>query len=173
LTDYNPGTRYVLSYEIDKKPNNAIVKLKPGERWLQPDIEVYAFGSTDLGVSYGVICEGIKIFHAGDLNLWSWKEVSTNEEIASAYEMYEQELDQIALFMDEFDIAFFPVDPRLRIDCEEGAKMFLEDINVKHFFPMHLWGNFRIGNNFQMSYEGGTIIHAQEKTGQKFILDID
>lgn len=173
LSDYNPGSRYVLSYEIDKKLDNSMVQMKPGDRWVQPDIEVYAFGSTDIGVSYGIICEGVKIFHAGDLNLWSWKEVSTDEEIADAYHMFAQELDQIALFMDEFDIAFFPVDPRLRIDCEEGAKMFLDAIKVNHLFPMHLWGKFKIGKNFQNSYEGGTIIHAPEKTGQTFILDID
>jgi L-ascorbate metabolism protein UlaG (beta-lactamase superfamily) len=147
--------------------------MKPGDSWLEPDIEVYAFGSTDIGVSYGVICEGIKIFHAGDLNLWSWKEVSTDEEITNAYNMFKQELNQIALFMDEFDIAFFPVDPRLRIDCEEGAKMFLDAIKVKHMFPMHLWDNFRIGKNFENSYEGSTIIHAPDKIGQTFILDIE
>lgn len=172
LSDYNPGTRYVLSDDISTKKDN-VISMKPGDIHKASDIEIYAFGSTDLGVSFGVICEGLKIFHAGDLNLWTWKKESTPEEIAKAYEMFDIELNQIPLVFDEFDIAFFPVDPRMRANYYEGALMFLDKIKIKNFFPMHFWNKFKAAKDFQKKYNGDTIIHAVEENGQQIELEIE
>ncbi len=171
MSEYNPGARYVLSDDIKEDRSDAI-KMKPGDVWKQDDIEVYAFGSTDIGVSFGIICEGIKIFHAGDLNLWTWRHQSTKKEIEEAIEMFEKELAQIPLFMDEFDIAFFPVDPRQRKDTGDGACRFLEVVKVAHMFPMHMWNKYNVIDRFMRKYKGDTIIHTLKEKNQKFDLDI-
>ncbi|MCK5129216.1 MAG: MBL fold metallo-hydrolase [Clostridiales bacterium] len=172
MSQYNPGARYILSDDIKHK-NEQARYMKPGDSWKADDIEVHAFGSTDIGVSYGIICEGIKIFHAGDLNLWSWRAQSTQEEIEEATTQFYQELNQIPIKMDQFDIAFFPVDPRLRKDMGEGADVFLDTVDVKHMFPMHFWGRYKTVKKFEKNYEGNTIIHTPEKSGQQFNIQIN
>lgn len=171
LSDYNPGTRFVLSDDISSNKEN-VISMKPGDIHRAPDIEIYAFGSTDLGVSFGIICEGIKIFHAGDLNLWTWKKESTPQEIKQSYKMFDTELNQIPLVFKEFDIAFFPVDSRMRTDYDEGAFMFLDALKVKHFFPMHFWNKFKTAKDFQKKYKGDAIIYAVEENGQQIILQV-
>ena len=170
LSDYNPGTRFILSDDI--KTAKDVILMKPGDIWKANDIDIYAFGSTDTGVSFGIICEGIKIFHAGDLNLWSWKEESTPQEIDAAYDDFEKELSQIPLSFNEFDIAFFPVDSRMKIDYEEGAVKFLDKLNIKHFFPMHLWGKYKTAQSFKNNYKGDSIIHAPDNKEQTFNIEI-
>ena len=43
-----------------------------------------ASGSTDEGVSFCVDFAGVTLFHAGDLNLWHWRDESSVTEIESA-----------------------------------------------------------------------------------------
>ncbi len=62
------------------------------DTYKEKDIEVYAFGSTDIGVSFVIIFEGITIFHAGDLNYWSWKKESNDAEITQSYDMFDAEI---------------------------------------------------------------------------------
>ena len=171
LSGKNPGVRLFLSDDICAMHENASY-MKPGDVLREKDIEVFAFGSTDLGVSFAIMCEGITIFHAGDLNLWSWKKESTKKEIDEAYGMFEKELKKIELQFTDFDIAFFPVDPRMQIDYDEGAHIFLERFNVDHFFPMHFGVRFRAAKDFQKKHKGDTIIHTPDKAGQIFEINI-
>ena len=64
---------------------------------------------------------------------------------------YESILDKIVSKYPEFDMAMFPVDSRLGTDYFTGAKIFLEKICVRHFFPMH----FGLGDTSdeQMKYQ--------------------
>ncbi len=171
LSNGNPSVRYFLSDDIKAQHQNAVY-MKPYDVHKEPDIEVFAFGSTDIGVSYAIICEGTVIFHAGDLNLWSWKNESTDDEINQAYQLYEYELDKIAEQFKEFDIAFFPVDPRMRKDYDEGALMFLEKFSVTHFFPMHFNTKYYAAKSFEKKYSGDTIIYAPKELGQDFEITI-
>ena len=54
------------------------------EKQLTQDIWVKAYQSTDLGVAFLVEAYGLRIFHAGDLNLWHWRQESTLREIEAA-----------------------------------------------------------------------------------------
>ena len=81
------------------------------------------------------MCEGITIFHAGDLNFWSWKKESTEKEIKEAYDIYDHALKDIALQFQDFDIAFFPVDPRMQKDYDEGATDFPRTFRCYALFP--------------------------------------
>ena len=79
--------QYVFSKDIlengEARLNDACY-LSQGEIWADGVLEVEAFGSTDLGISFFLRLDGKLIFHAGDLNNWHWKEESTEEEVREA-----------------------------------------------------------------------------------------
>lgn len=56
-------------------------------------MKVKAFDSTDEGLSYLVEMDGIRIFHAGDLNNWHWREESTPREIEEAERDFQQVME--------------------------------------------------------------------------------
>lgn len=115
-----------------------VIVLGQGETFSDTDITVKAYGSTDIGNSYLVtVPDGRKVFHAGDLNAWVWKNESTPEEIDEAESAFMSVTEQIAADCPEIDIAMFPVDSRIGRDYWEGAAMFVRSIFVKKFFPMH------------------------------------
>ena len=60
------------------------VRMSPGDEQGFGPVSVRAFGSTDAGVSFLVTCAGITLFHAGDLNLWHWRDESSITEIEEA-----------------------------------------------------------------------------------------
>ena len=96
-----------------------------------------------------VIAGGKRIFHAGDLNAWIWLEESSEQEIRKAMGDYRACLRSVAeSFAGDsgevpppekrcIDFAFFPVDSRLGKDYFTGARIFVREFNVAHFFPMH------------------------------------
>lgn len=136
---YNPASLY----NGPKASPEQVTVLRPGESADLPGISVKAFGSTDIGNSYLVEAGGKKIFHAGDLNAWIWKDESTDKEVRESIEAFSEILGSIASASPCIDIAMFPVDARIGSDFFTGASMFVKEIKVKHFFPMHfeLWEN--------------------------------
>ena len=101
-------------------------------------VKVKAFDSTDLGVSFLVDLDGIRIFHAGDLNFWHWREESTVAEIEEAEEEFNRAL--VPLSGEPIDIAFFPVDPRQGRMFDAGANTFIMSVKPRLLIPMHFWG---------------------------------
>lgn len=100
-------------------------------------LQIDAFGSTDLGVSFKIHADNKMIFHAGDLNNWHWNEESTSEEIKEAEDFYLRELTHVATSTPSLDIVMFPVDPRLGRDYMKGADQFMKMIPTGLFIPMH------------------------------------
>lgn len=146
---------YVLSNDIFSKvvhDNLAVAWMSPGDvqEGLPGNLTVRAFGSTDAGVSYLVtLPDGRKIFHAGDLNYWHWNEESTVDEVKKAYGQFVHHITRLQEVAPDIDLAFFPVDPRLGQDFADGARLFLENINVKYFIPMHFWGAYKSACEFE------------------------
>jgi len=168
LAQKYPDTKLILSSDIGRGD----VRLDRGGFYEDGNIRVSAFGSTDMGVSFGVEVNGRSLFHAGDLNFWHWRSESTPEEVADARARFEAELALIKEKADGFDCAFFPVDPRLRGRFWEGAEIFLQKFNVRHFFCMHMWEHYDAGVKFLHHYTGQTVIHTPRKRGQVFEIDI-
>lgn len=109
-----------------------------GEMTLSDRVKVKAFGSTDAGVSFLVDLDGVKFFHAGDLNYWHWRDVSTVREIAMAEEDFHKEVEPI--IGQEIDWCFFPVDPRMGMHYDAGANYFMMAVKPRILCPMHFWG---------------------------------
>ena len=144
---------YLFSRDILKrkraKAEDAIY-LRKGEQYADERLRVTACGSTDVGVSFLVALNGLKIFHAGDLNNWHWSEESTPQEIKAAEGNYLAILRTIRQQFQAVDVAMFPVDPRIGGDFSLGARQFLSAIDVGHFIPMHQWGDFERSCNFSL-----------------------
>ena len=104
-------------------------------RELTRDITVKAYQSTDLGVAFLVQAYGISIFHAGDLNLWHWRQESTLREIEAAENAYYEAIEPLK--GEHIDVAMFPVDPRQGLMYDAGANHFILTMKPRVFIPMH------------------------------------
>ena len=139
---YKKDIVYLFGKDILKrnraKKEDAIY-LKKGDTYEDHNLRIEAFGSTDSGISFLIDTEGKRLFHAGDLNNWHWKDESTPEEAAEAEKDYLKELDDLVKVTDKLDVAMFPVDPRIGTDFMRGAQQFVDRIKTNIFVPMHFW----------------------------------
>lgn len=121
-------------------------RMKPGEKLTFGGAVVRAFDSTDKGVSFYVSVDGLNIFHAGDLNLWHWREESTLREIAQAEKNYYAAVAPLERL--PMDIAMFPVDPRMGGLFDAGANHFIMAVKPRLFIPMHWQGRPEVATDF-------------------------
>lgn len=147
----NPDIRYVFSDDILAKGEN-IYAMKPLEKLDLEDFSVETFESTDLGVAFLVSVDGLNIFHAGDLNLWHWKDQSTVAEVKASKKDFLEILDTIK--GKKIDIAFFPADPRLGTDFAEGADIFIDLLKPSMLVPMHFGENHSQVAEFSIKHKG-------------------
>ncbi|SHI11098.1 L-ascorbate metabolism protein UlaG, beta-lactamase superfamily [Sporobacter termitidis DSM 10068] len=129
-----PDIRYVLSFDIDASGAPGVVKAYPGQTYGVDGMTVRTLRSTDEGVAFIVEAEGIKIYHAGDLNWWHW-EGEPDEENAAMGAAYKKEIDKLR--GETFDLAFVPVDPRLGNEYLWGLDYFMKTVGATAVFPMH------------------------------------
>ena len=167
---------YILSEEIladtvpcDKENVHFLLK---GEGYSDDIIEITAYGSTDVGISFYITVDKCQIFHAGDLNNWHWEE-EVNQEEANGYEKaFLSELEDINANINALDVLFFPIDNRLGKDYFRGAKQFVEKIKPKYFIPMHFREEIKAGNGFKEEALKQGIIHCDIKNkGEEIELD--
>lgn len=170
-----PDIQYILSEDIRDKGKACFhdaVFLNKGEEWNDDVLRVKAFGSTDIGISFLLDIEDKRIFHAGDLNNWHWKEESTPKEIQEAETHYLNELETLYQATDYVDLALFPVDPRLGEDYARGAQQFTERFRTRQFAPMHFWGKYDKANAIREYIESkGGIFIAINRQGEEVELE--
>ena len=111
-------------------------RMAPGDTYSPvPGVDVTAFDSTDLGVSFLVDFNTLRVFHAGDLNFWHWREESTMQDIEEADAEFRKVVSTIS--GEDIDVAFFPVDPRQGAMYEAGANYFIMSVKPRILVPMH------------------------------------
>ncbi len=150
---YSSDIEYILSDDIMEEVKGLripekIIFVKRDEFLTNEYFSVNTFGSTDLGVSFLITIDGKHIFHAGDLNNWHWKSISTGEEVKEAHDAFSDILGDIMKVTDYADIMFFPVDPRMREDYAAGAEEIVHKMRVLNFFPMHFGKRIAKGCDF-------------------------
>ena len=129
-----PGIRYIVSSDMPVGVRGH--RMAPGDTLrLEEDTEVTAFDSTDLGVSFLVHFRGLRVFHAGDLNFWHWRDESTMREIEEADAEFRKALRPLCGL--PVDLAFFPLDPRQGSMFEAGADFFILSVKPRIMIPMH------------------------------------
>ena len=93
---------YIVGFDVPQPYRG--VRMNPGDEQGFGPVNVRAFGSTDEGVSFLVTCAGVSLFHAGDLNLWHWRDESSIMEIEAAERAF---YDCVApIPKGEIDVAF-------------------------------------------------------------------
>ena len=160
---------YIVSYEMPIGSRGK--RMNPGDTYkISELIQVKAFDSTDLGVSYLLSYEDINIFHAGDLNFWHWREESTAQEIDEAEVQFKNAMEPIK--KENIDIAFFPVDPRQGRLFDAGANYFLMSVKPRLMIPMHFWQKNEIAVEFaRRSRSRDSEVLAMTKPGEKIRLE--
>lgn len=157
----NPNINYILSDDIEE--NGGYNFVKEGDSLIVDGVGINVFGSTDLGVSYFVKCDGKSFFHAGDLNWWAWSD-DTPEEEKYMKDLYfnKMELIEKKLKEEEIDYLFYPVDPRLEEYSFLGIKYFIEKIRVRNIIPMHMWDKYEIIKNLKNEIKDINIIEINK-----------
>lgn len=164
-----PGSEYILSSDVHA-PRDARM-MRPGDALELPGARVRAYGSTDQGVSFLVECEGIRVFHAGDLNLWHWPDESTREEILAAQVAFDAEIDKLR--GEVIDIAFFPVDPRMGQDHARGARGFVRALHPAVFVPMHFGADADAARSFRELTNARDTVVMDMRPGTRACLESD
>ncbi|MCI6587279.1 MAG: hypothetical protein MSD70_00170 [Clostridiales bacterium] len=160
---------YIVGFDVPQ-PHRG-VRMKPGETQGFGSVEVTAYGSTDEGVSFLVTYAGIRIFHAGDLNLWHWRDESSITEIEAAEKAFYACVEPIP--KETIDLAFFPVDPRQGSMYDAGAGYFVMTVKPRILIPMHFQGRGDVAMRFALTGETNhTKIVALEEPGDSIDLSI-
>ena len=143
---------YVLSNDVparDVPTTLAVQGMSAGDyvENLPGGISVKAYASTDEGVSFFVTTgEGETIFHAGDLNDWSW--VNEPEDTnAWMRKNYRKEIAKLA--RKRLHAAFVVLDPRQEMEFAKGITWFLQHVEAAAVFPMHCWDDYSIISRYK------------------------
>lgn len=171
-----PAAGYILSDDIRKKfrkspgpwlksPGAEIFWAKPGSEIGLCGCRVLPLRSTDLGVAYLVDENGLRIYHAGDLNWWHWEGEAPgwnrNMEVN-----YKREIDRLKGI--KVDLAFIPLDPRLGEAYWYGMEYFMRTVSPAAVFPMHFWEDYGVIGRYLREHGGDGQIQKIEREGQEY-----
>lgn len=137
-----PNIHYVLSSDIRGAREAArSTVMSPSETSEIGTVRIETLQSTDLGVAYLVTCDGLTLFHAGDLNWWHW-EGEPDADNRAMGESYKQQIDRLK--GRRIDIAFIPVDPRLENHYSLGLSYFMRVAGANLVLPMHFAEDYTV-----------------------------
>lgn len=185
LRNISSNVKYVLSSDIrigrrDRErlgitdlPDDAVVRVEENEN-ISIDfpglcVDVETFKSTDEGVGFFVTCEGVRIFHPGDLNLWTWSGEGEAyvRQMRRNFEKYTEPLKGR-----ECDIAFALLDPRLEENAYEGIDAFNSMMTIKYLFPIHMWRQYDLIEKYMCDRKNTSNIERITRENQTFMLEI-
>ncbi len=144
--------------------------IRKGESVRVSGVEIRAYPTTDTGLAFMVKISGVHIFHAGDLNLWHWREQSTLREITRSEDEFYRIVSQID--EDRIDICMFPVDPNQGGFYDAGANHFIMAKKPRLFFPMHWGARSEIAQDYaRRMHTSYTTVHALVRPRQTALID--
>jgi L-ascorbate metabolism protein UlaG (beta-lactamase superfamily) len=170
----NAHIKYILSSDIEEKTRGRIPAaarvnfISPGQKLMIAGAQIQAFGSTDEGCSFAVWWQDKLLFHAGDFNLWDWKNEADAAFIHEAESAFRKILADISACIHEPDVAFFPVDPRMEIEYYRGAVEFAATVRPKVLVPMHFGGRFQPPASFYTEMQGLTCVAPIKMRGDEY-----
>ncbi len=139
------NTRSLQKHGVTDAQLEAIRFLDPEDVAQVDDLAVRTLPATDRGVAFVVETEGLRIYHAGDLNDWRWPK-NTEEENQKEFEDYARQIDKLSGM--SFDAAFVPLDPRQENYYAGGFDYFMRHTDTKAVYPMHNFGQPEIVDRF-------------------------
>ena len=166
--------KFLLRHKIDPIIKEQVIRIGKNENIViqlgGKEIQVETLGSTDEGVAFLITYEGSTIFHAGDLNWWSWAG-ETEEEYIEMTQNYMNEMDKLC--NRKIDVAFVVLDPRQEERYWWGMDYFMKVTNANKVFPMHCWEKYWIIKQFKKDKQNETYCDRLmdiEKEGDYYIL---
>lgn len=183
LAELYPNCSYILSNElkmsdrymerigIPLKAKRSIVYIGKNRELKIGSLEIKTLKSTDEGVAFIIKAGNNSLYHAGDLNWWSW-EGETQEEYRDMKNLFMKEMKLIE--GDHFDVAFLPLDPRQEDRFWWGFDHFMRTTDTAKVFPMHFWEDYGIISKMKqmecsMGYRDKIISISKE--GESFEMD--
>lgn len=142
------NVKYILSRDIYKKfkiEADNITYVYANKEYEIDNLKIKTLKSTDLGVAFVISADDKVIYHSGDLHYWVWQEESKqyNNNMEANYKREIEKIKNINI-----DVAFVPLDPRQEDWFDKGIKFIIDNIKVKHIFPMHMWDKYEIIDKF-------------------------
>jgi len=162
------GKNETITLPIYKKVAAAI---DPSVEIKDMDLKIETLASTDEGIAFIITLNNKVIYHAGDLNWWSW-DGETQDEYMDATNRFQKEMAKIK--DREFDIAFVPLDPRQEDRFWWGFDYFMKTTKTKLVFPMHFWKDYSIIGklkNMEKAKEYSDRVVDIKEEGQIFNVD--
>ena len=158
-----PARKIILSNDIRVKPTENTLKIGTNKSVDIDGMKVTTLKSTDEGVAFIIEYKGKIIYHAGDLNDWYWEGEDEKENLRMR-ESYRHIIKKGFENIPKVDIAFLLVDPRQENECGCGTDFFLENVEAKHIFPMHFWGDHKRVEEYIRTRKENiyTITHTQQ-----------
>lgn len=144
--DMKMNEKYMDRKEVPVEARDHIVYAHKNERFvLDQMVTVETLASTDEGVAYMIDYNEngkvTKLYHAGDLNWWTWIG-ETKEEYENMKRSFFNEMKKIE--GRDFDCAFVPLDPRQGERFWWGMDAFMKSADAKIVFPMHCWEDYTV-----------------------------
>lgn len=129
-------------------------------------LKVKAYEAAGCGVSFMVTTkDGEKIYHAGEMIIDPKYDGKGNHKGIKSVPV-SQIINRVASENPTIDIAFFPVDPATGDDFTKDAKLFMDTIKVKDFFPMHIHGDYHDACDFASYAPASTNCHCEHTPGE-------
>jgi len=164
---------YVMPQEAAKlAPRAANVRVcREGDSFSVGHCEVTAYGSSDAGLSFLAEAEGVRVYHAGDLNLWHWREENTLRDIARSEALF---YEKTALLpKDGIDVSMFPLDPNQGGYYDAGANHFIMAVRPRVFFPMHFGSRAEIAAEYaRRGLSRRTVVFALTQVRESASVDL-
>ncbi|WP_101772747.1 MBL fold metallo-hydrolase [Peptostreptococcus faecalis] len=145
---------FILSDDIkpsDSENAKLAYYVAPNKKYNIGDINIETFESTDEGVAFLIEVENKVVYHAGDLNWWTWVGFESEEEFDIMTDRFKREIEKIK--NKNIDLAMVPLDPRQGERYDWGLSYFLEMTNTKNIVPMHLWNKYNIIDDFVKAHK--------------------
>lgn len=155
LPELFPKARFILSDDIRKgrvpdEMMDRTVFMGPDMKREVGQIVVETIRSTDEGVAFLVSADDDTVYHAGDLNDWTWEgePEEDNEKMSREYREYTDRLKG-----HDIDAAFLPLDGRLEQHYARGIEYFMRNVGAGIIFPMHCWSDYTVIHKFKEQYK--------------------
>ena len=138
--DCKMSPNYLKKHGIDPSIREKITYVTIRAKYqIEGGVQVETFRSTDAGVAFLIEVNGVRLFHAGDLNDWSFPGA---DDLTTWKMRREFQAEIKRLKNKEIQIAFIPTDPRLGKNQWNAMDFFLEQTDAKLVFPMHMWQDY-------------------------------
>jgi len=143
LKEQYPNITYILSSDIRTRETAPIHYIAADESGDFPHFSLRTTDSTDQGVSFLLTLHaGETVFHAGDLNWWTWIGEETEAEGQAMAERFKKEVSKLTPY--HIDVAFLPLDPRQQERFYWGFDYYMTHLDIALALPMHFWGDSEV-----------------------------